>query len=561
MSDESKQPEEEARRRPMADPRLERESQQIAPLMTAAMFAGWAAALLLVVLLLWLAISGKFDLGAKIFLGAAVLLGLFWAYFYWEHLRATAGTRGVRMGTNSALFSLIVLGILVLVNIISARHHWRKDLTETKLFSLSEQTREVVRALKQDVGMIAFVSTQYYSGPEVRDRLREYEVISPKLKLEVYDPYVNRQKVEQYDKPSDGTVIVKSGDREEKVIGGEEEQLTSAILAVTSGEKTKIYFLTGHGERSFEGDDQRAMRTIKATLENQQYELVTLNLATEKAPKVPANCAVLMIAGPTEPVRDNEMKAINDYADQGGKLLVALEPRGPDLAELLEPHGVVPLAGTVIDPSRGWFGDPLIPIAMQMGSHQITEPLSGVAVALPTTRAFEVLESEEPEQPPYPGAPPPPPSQKGVALLATSRDAWLETALAGPVERDPGERGGPLVMAVAVDEGQQQPEYPGMPPMPEPDEDALRMVVLGDAEMMTDLMIIRYALEGNAYFVLNAVNWLLENEKLISIPPKQDIPKLLTMSDRQMKFARTFPSIIVPLLILIAGVVVWWRRR
>ncbi len=559
MSDESKQPEEEPRRRETADPRMHRESQPASALATAAMFAGWTAASLVVVLLLWLSITRKLELGPKIVLGAALVLGVFWAYCYWDSLKAATGARGVRLGTNSALFSLFVLGILVLVNIIAVRHHWRKDLTEAKLFSLSQQTREVVRALEKDIGIIAFVSPQYYKAAEVRDRLREYEVTSPKIKLEIYDPYVNRQKVEQYNKPSDGTIIVKCGDREEKAIGGDEQQLTSAILAVTSGEKTKIYFLTGHGELSWESTDQHGMRTIKATLENQQYELKTLNLATQKEPKVPADCAVLMIVGPTQPLRDNEMKAIENYADQGGKLLVALQPKGPDLAELLKPHGIQPLAGTVIDRSRGWFGDPLIPIAMQMGSHQITKPLAGVAIALPTTRAFEILESEEPEQPPYPGAPPPPPSKKGVALLETSRDAWLETATSGPVQRDPGERGGPLVMAAAVDEGQQQPEYPGAPP-PESNENALRMVVLGDADMMTD-QVIGFGLQGNAYFVLDAVNWLLENVKLISIPPKNETPKFLTMSDRQLKFATVLAAVVVPLLVIISGAVVWWRRR
>ncbi len=559
MSDESKQPEEETRRRVTADPRLQREGGQASALAQAAMISGWTAALVAVVFLFWLSITKKFGVGPKVILAVAVVLTIFWAKVYWDSLKETAAARGVRLGTSSALFALFVLGILVLVNFIGARHHWRHDLTQSKLFSLSDQTRQVVKALKQEVGMIAFVSPDYFNGPEIRDRLREYEMLGPKLKVEVYDPKTNRQKVEEHNVSFDGTIIVKSGEREEKVTGGDEEQLTSAILAVTSGEKTKVYFLTGHGERSYEGTDRRAIRTIKATLENQQYELETLNLATEKEPKVPKDCAVLVIAGPTEPVRDKEMAAVTSYANQAGKLLVALEPRGPDLSELLEPHGVQPLAGMVIDPARGWFGAIDIPLAMEMGKHEITDPLQGRAVALPTARAFEILETEEPEEPMYPGAPPPPP-ETGIALLETSGEAWLETTASGTVQKDPGERGGPLVMAVAVDEGQQEPPpYPGMD-MPEPDENALRMVVLGDADLMTD-EIINLGLQGNAYFVLNSVNWLLENEKLISIPPKDDLPKYLTMNDRQMKLVGAFAAIIVPLLVIISGVVVWWRRR
>ena len=87
------------------------------------------------------------------------------------------------------------------------------------------------------------------------------------------------------------------------------------------------------------------------------------------------------------------------------------------------------------------------------------------------------------------------------------------------------------------------------------------MVVLGDADMMTDEVVMSYGVRGNAYFVLNSINWLVANEKLISIPPKNDLPRYLTMNDRQQKFVWALVVGIVPLAIAAAGFIVWWRRR
>ena len=202
---------------------------------------------------------------------------------------------------------------------------------------------------------------------------------------------------------------------------------------------------------------------VKSFLESQQYELKTLNLATQAEPKVPKDCAVLVIAGPKEPLSDKEMTAVSNYADQAGKLLVALEPNGPDLSELLEPHGIKPLAGQVYDRQAAFDQNGVFPAVMSLGTHKTTEQLRNYYMGLPTTRALEVLESEEPEQPMYPDAPPPEPRKRGVALFESSGDAWLESSSPPNGQKDPGERTGPLVMAAAVDEGEPEPPpYPGM---------------------------------------------------------------------------------------------------
>ena len=205
-------------------------------------------------------------------------------------------------------------------------------------------------------------------------------MLGPGLKLEIYDPVTDRAKVEEHNVMSTDTLIVKSGDRDERVIGGGEEQITSAILAVSSGEKTRIYFLTGHGERGITDPGPRGLSAVKSRLENQQYEVQELNLVTQPEPQVPADCAVLVIAGPTEPIRDRELAALEAYAGQGGNLFVALEPAGPDLTSLLGPYGIRPLAGTVYDREWGFYGAGEFPVIADYADHQITEQLAQIAV-------------------------------------------------------------------------------------------------------------------------------------------------------------------------------------
>ncbi len=558
MADQNGQQETSQGRRPMSDPRLQDESASLSPLETAALWGGYAAAVLLLVLIFWLAVNSSFILWQKILLGATVALGIFWAVVHRQAITGAARARGVRLGANSFIFVLFVLGILVLVNVLAARHHWRKDITEEQIHSLSEQTRSIVTELEQDLQIVAFINERDpragRQAAQLRNRLREYEMLSPRVSVETYDPVLDTEKVQEYNVTPTSTsiLVIKSGEREEKIYGGDEEQLTSAILAVTTGEKARVCFLTGHGELSIEGSQGASLGSIKATLEDQQYTVDTLNLATEEKPDIPGDCAVLVIAGPTEEIRQEEMDAIVDYAEQGGNLLVALERGGPQMSELLGTYGVDPLDGVVRDRNAGYLGAAEIPMVQVTGGHRIVENLGRVPVALVTARPLELTDTSM-QQPTPPGAPPP--AQDATPLLETTASATLATS--GGDET--AGRSGPFTVAAVIDKTQPPQQNPMMP-SPQEEQTGPRIVVMGDAEMMSD-QFINLGLSGNAYFVLNSVNWLMENEKLISIPPKKDLPRYLTMNAGQKRFVWALVVGIIPLAIGLAGFIVWWRRR
>ena len=523
----------------------------------ASIIGGWLGLLAIIVGLVWAAVVKHFGaLPLALVIGGGAL-GLLWLVVNISKVATAVRGRQAKLIFNSAAFIAVIVGIVVLLNYMGARHHIRKDMTQSQRFSLSEQTRKVAQDLDQEVKLVAFIAREHREAAEAADRLREYEMLSPKIKVEQYDPKTNFAKIKEYGVDASNVqwspvIIVKSGDRTEDVVGVSEEQLTSAILAVSQGKKTRAYFLQGHGENPLEGGAPNSVATLKGNLENQQYEVETVSLMAQKEPQVPDDCAVLAIIGPQKPLHDKEVEAIKRYLDQGGKLFVAVgAPPAPGLEEILSSYGITPLDGMVMDPQMSLWGQVNVPMVNAPGSHEITRGLG--AVILPVTRAF-ALASTPPQ---YPGAPPPP-GPKPVALLESSSAAWLETALDDQPNKDPGEPGGPLVMAALVDEATPPPPMmPGMPPPP--GGNGTRLVVVGTPILVSDTLV-QQGVDVGVIFALKSIAWLVENEKLISIPPKDTTPSRVTVSDRQRNLA-IVAVCLLPTLVILTGATVWWRRR
>ncbi len=198
-------------------------------------------------------------------------------------------------------------------------------------------------------------------------------------------------------------------------------------------------------------------------------------------------------------------------------------------------------------------------VVPQAYGHDIVKKLSGVA--LPTTIAFEVQTAEPPM--PGPGAPPPPPSV-AAAILESSGYSWLETSTSGPVAKDADEKTGPLAMAVAIDlslADQQPPPYPGAPPMPE-DSDVRkgRLVVVGDYDFIRDDLYER-GLQENIFLATASFSWLARNDKLVTIPPREPMDRTIMLGTAQKNLAVVISAVLIPLMVLAAGMIVWWRRR
>jgi ABC-2 type transport system permease protein len=524
--------------------------------------------LFVVVGLLWWAVRKVFIPGPMVVVILGVVLLVAAVVLNFQNIVTTMRQRRAVSGVNTVAFAILVFGILVLGNYIAIRHHGRWDATKSKEYSLSEQTIKILKSLDKDVQFVAFIMSDDPDQEKVRDRLAEYQARSSHIKREDYDPMTDIKKVREYDVPSGaGTIIyVQCGDKKEQVLGADEERLTSALLAVTTGKKPKVYFLSGHGEFTPSDSNQDAVNAIQKGLQNQQYDVDTLTLFNKPNPVIPQDAVAVIIAGAQSPLKPAEMDALKKYTDQGGKLFIALAsgPQAPDFGEILKPRGVTPLKGEIMDPNANHNGgQPQYPAILNPEPHEITRRLQ--PVVLPLASALKVEEGPEPP-PSYPGAPPPPPSKKAAELLKTSTDAWLDkTDAAGKLNgtKDAGEETGPLTMAAAIDESQkdQSEQQPDQPQQNQQSGPGTRIVVVADAEFMTDRFISDNQLVGNFDLVVKSIAWLTNNEKLISIPPKEVDTPYLTMVGAQKAIATVIALFIVPGLVVLAGGLVWWRRR
>ncbi len=561
MSDEKKTPEEAASE--LSDPRLKR-PEPAAALVRSTQIGIYAGLALLLVALAWWGIARRLTLGPVI-IGAVGILGVaFWIAFNLHALRQVAGTRGARLVFNSVGFILFVLGIVVCVNIIAARHHPRLDLTENKLYSLSPQTNRVLKDLTKDVRFIAFLPPEGRPSRE-RDLVQLYSSVSPRIKVQWAD-YTDVTLATKYKVTFPGTVIVESGEepavRQEKVTEVTESRLTSAILSVTTETKTVVYFLVGHGEASTTGGGDNSVSTLKSDLTNQQYEVKDLDMTKMASPQVPADCGVLAIVGAKQAPAAQEMAAIEKWVDNRGKLLLALAAPAtkgaspPDFSSLLNKRGVRVLPGIVVDPELGYLGQPTVPVVSPKPGSPLTEGID--RVVLPLCRALKV-ESKEPP-PSMPESPVPPPSGPAKALLESSSGAWLLTDLGAGLQRPANAESGPFVLAATIDESPPAPPtMPGAPPPPEQEQDATRIVVLGSDLALNDTLIQSFRF--NADLALNAIAWLSKNVRLISIPPKQEIPRNLLLRTTQKNFIIFVVMFFIPLAVIVAGASVWWTRR
>ena len=236
-------------------------------------------------------------------------------------------SRQARYGANVALSIVGVIGIAVFVNaIVVKRFDKRADLTRDRLHSLSEPTQKILKSLNTEIQITTFISEKVPIADRQHtiEKLELYQRETDLLTISHANPYIDIQLVEKYNIRRDGTVIFETPGRQEKVTILEEQKFTSAILKLIRKKTKKIYFTVGHEERSLDDFNSTGYSEVKAELENQNYAAASLSLLTQ--PAVPADCEVLVIAGPKNVLTSHEIGLVSKYLAQNGKLLLLLDP-------------------------------------------------------------------------------------------------------------------------------------------------------------------------------------------------------------------------------------------
>lgn len=488
-------------------------------------------------------LSEAADLMRLAGLGVAALGGAGLLVASGPSLYGFSRTRRARYGANSLILTLSCLGVIGLLNYLVLRHDIKWDVTENQTFTISPLTEKILAHLKKEVKVKAFFSVTSRDRQVVLNRLETYRDKSGgKLSFEMIDPERQPGIGYQYGIKSSGSMVFESGTQRKLILSTDEEQLTSGVLSVTEP-LPHVYFLTGHNELDPENFDQHSgLSALKVQLE--QLNFVVTKLSLPQTGKVPDDASVLVIPGPDRRLAAEEVKAIETYLQQRhGKLLLLLPPKvTTGLEPLLKSYGIQIGDNILADPNSNFQQELTTPMFTVFTDHPITDGFNGqLAVLLPLARSI--------------GLGSPPAQVKGTELMKTTPASWGESNLQANslVKKESGDRPGPLSAAVALTVSDAKA------PVAEGSRSSqTRIVVVGNAAFANN-WYMRYSANGN--FFLNSVAWLDDANNLIAIRPKPTTDRTLILSGAQQTLIAYLSIGIVPGLVALLGLLIWWRRR
>jgi ABC-type uncharacterized transport system involved in gliding motility auxiliary subunit len=450
--------------------------------------------------------------------------------------------RQTRYAAYATIYILIVINAVVVANVLADRYNKSFDATSNKRYSLSAQTAKIVKGLKQDATITYFdQSTHFRSG---KDLLDQYADLSPKVKVQYVDPDKSPQVAREAGIRNFGTAVVQVGAKKEEAKSTTEEGITGAFIRDLKSTTRTICFVSGSGEHQPDSSDREGLSRFKELLGKDDYANKTIDLL-QKA-EVPADCTTVVIAGPTRNYEQPEVDAIKKYVEDGGRALIMLDPPlkiahseiadNDALTSVLQGWGVTMNKDLILDlnPIGQIAGlGPQVALVTSYSSQPIVNAMKGTATGFPLSRSMEIKSSDK---------------TSVEKLFDSSGNSLATNNLTSPAVdiRDPKNKKGPLTIAAAGTYSTGKENLQG------------RFVVVGSSSWTANRFI---DFNGNNDLALNAINWLSSDEDLISIRPKQQEDRRITMTRGQLNWVRIISQFLLPLAVVIAGVSVWWKRR
>lgn len=448
--------------------------------------------------------------------------------------------RSTRFNIRSQNFvmGLILTILLGLAAYASNRYQVRWDWTKSGKHTLAEQSIKAIKSFSDGLTFTVYIQERGEKRQQIQDLMDRYQVLNTGLTVRYIDPDLDPASARQAEVAVYGTVILRAGEKTEKVTEATEESITNALVRLAKGGSKTIRFISGHGEHSLtqdkaggEGRDRFAYTQAVALLKGEGYKVESFNLA--EVEKVPDETALIILAGPRKALLPVESQRLKTWQEAGGRLMLLLGPGvEAGVESLIEPHGITLLKGVTLDPTAQLLGgSPTTPlISRYEASHPITKGMSAATI-FPDTGGLEMK-------------PAPEDSKKQLTRILEGADrGWLETGdlSTRQVEFNPEQdRKGPILIGVAVESGKQ------------------RLVVLANSNFAADAYV---GALSNADLFLNLSRWLAEDENFIAIKPKEVLDAGLTLPGEDALVLFWGLVLIVPVSLLIIGGNIWFKRR
>jgi len=453
------------------------------------------------------------------------------------------GWMQAKFAAYATVYILVILAVIVLANFFANRYNKSYDATANKRFTLSDQTKKVVGDLKQDVTISYFDRSNGMQN--AKDLLDRYHNLSPKLHIQYVDLLKNPTLARAQNVTREGEAVIAVGSRREDAKTFDEEGVTGALIRALKGGEREVCVVSGHGEHRLDDSSQSdGFSGFQTIIQRDNYKVQSVNL--QQKAEVPADCTMLVVAGPTGDYIQPEVDAIKKYVEGGGRALFMLDPPlqlgrrqisdNQALSSLLDSWGVTPDKDLLLDESAAsqlLGGGPEAPVILQYDSHPIVNDLTNISTAFPLSRSLETKNTDK---------------TTITKLFSTSADSFATSDLASSEIRiNPAkDKHGPFTLAVAG-------TYTGAKP-----SDSGRFVVVGNSSWASNQAL---GFSGNRNLLLNMINWLSSDEDLISIRPVQPEDRRITLNRQQFAIVRSVSQFILPLFVIAIGLMVWLKRR
>lgn len=520
-----------------------------------------------------LAFVGSLKLYGGIVLGIGGVLVLLVALSYFSQVIAAFFSRTGRYGVNTVVMTAAFIGLVVLANYVAFENHFRADTTATNQFSLANRSKDLLDSLDRPINVIAYYPDEIPSidmltrRGKVDTMLSEFSNRSGNFSYQFIDPQkeadlARSQGITSYETLSVsavGTDIIDLVQPTDGAYSRLEQDLYTALLVATETEQKKVYFLAGHGERDINRAGDDGYQQIRDGLEVDNYAVEALFWSPQDEDvRIPDDAALLVIAGPTGELPTAHADALNFYMAgkqpdgtprrEGARLIFLAEPDTHDsFRAFLALWGVVVTDSYIRDPEGS---QPNAPRTLRVGIYNPQAPPEIVAPRgqqlqvsfMPGAAALEPVIEESGARLPVP-----------IAATTSSARLINDIERTDPIDSDPQ---GIYFPALYLDIA--GPVGASAPTQRPPDNEIAEMAVFGDSDFIANRNVQR---GSSAALFLNSANYLMGDFSLVSIRDREFVYREWNLDANEFNFVRFSTWLLLPGLMGIMAVVVWWVRR
>lgn len=477
-----------------------------------------------------------------------------------------------KYGGYALIITLVGIAVVVLLNIglttLENNFDLRIDTTQNKKYSLTDQTKQVVQSLSKDI----YIYTTYPTGNEDKDIseiLQKFKSLSTRIHLENKDTDKDPRFATPYTKDgktiSPGDIIVT--DKDSKVFRvldqyaqyqaiydqttGEqtgtqikvEGSLVTALNYINLGYMPAAYLVQGHGELALSD-----VSAVSAYMSDSNYNLQTVNVA-QTPDKLKAG-DIIMFFYPKTDISDQERDILKPLMEKGGRFFFLLDPATmaqkdmPNLKSLLKLYDIELKSGVVVEGDTAHMIMATNPLYLMpdIQSHAITDAMTNknIPLVLYASSALK-LPDVAPDS-----------STTITSLLKSSDKAFLKKLdpnnQNATMEYQSGDEMGPFDLAAAVEKKNGSN-----------DADSVKLMIAYSTQFITDSSMVSNT--NNMGFFLSGCDWMRNADNEIYVRPKLASTAYFTTNVAETWVVIAFSVLFVPVLMLVAGIIIYVRRK